>query len=156
MEVEGLKKAFSSAFEKYDTDPAKQHFTRAWRQDLEIIEAKKLGNSSARIVYRFPVKNEYLNPSGGFHAATFLDVGTSFLIHLVSRPGFWPSGGTSRTLNVTYLRPAKEGDVLRMECDIVHMGKRLCLLKGAILREKDGAVVSVCEHNKVNLSQEKV
>lgn len=38
----------------------------------------------------------------------------------------------------------------------MHMGKRLCLLKGAIVREKDGAVVSVCEHNKVNLDNSKV
>lgn len=85
------------------------------------MEATRLSDTSARIIYRFPVKNEYLNPAGGFHggaAATFLDVGTSFLISLISRPDYWPKGGTSRTLNVTYLRPAREGDILRMECEV--------------------------------------
>ena len=34
---------------------------------------------------------------------------------------------------------------------IVHAGRRLCLLKGVLKREKDGAVISTCEHQKYNV-----
>lgn len=34
---------------------------------------------------------------------------------------------------------------------IVHVGKRLCLLKGVLKREKDGAIISTCEHQKYNV-----
>lgn len=34
---------------------------------------------------------------------------------------------------------------------IVHAGKRLCLLKAVLKREKDGAVISSCEHQKYNI-----
>lgn len=34
---------------------------------------------------------------------------------------------------------------------IVHAGKRLCLLTGIMKREKDGAIVATCEHNKYNI-----
>lgn len=39
------------------------------------------------------------------------------------------------------------GDVFK----IVHAGKRLCLLTGIMKREKDGAIVATCEHNKYNI-----
>ena len=85
------------------------------------MEAKKLTENTARAVYRFPVKQEYLNPAGGLHggaAATFHDIGTSVLLNLVSRPGFWSTTGTTRTLNMTYLRPAMKGEVLLLECEV--------------------------------------
>lgn len=34
---------------------------------------------------------------------------------------------------------------------IVHAGKRLALIIGRIVRERDGAVISTCEHNKYNV-----
>ena len=54
----------------------------------------------------------------------------------------------SRVLTVTYLRPAPEGEELLLECDVVHMGKKLSMLKGTLKRERDGAIVSTCDHNK--------
>lgn len=59
--------------------------------------------------------------------------------------------GTTRSLNCTYIRPAPQGEMLLMECEIVHAGKRLCALKAVLKTEKDGKVVSTCEHNKYNL-----
>ena len=104
-----------------DSDPEKPNFTRAWRDDLEIVEAKKLTENTARAVYRFPVRQEYLNPAGGLHggaAATFHDIGTSVVLNLISRPGFWSTAGTTRTLNMTYLRPAMKGEILLLDCEV--------------------------------------
>jgi acyl-coenzyme A thioesterase PaaI-like protein len=54
---------------------------------------------------------------------------------------------TSRTLNCTYLRPVPGGEKIFVECEVVHAGKRMCLLKGVIKME-GGKVCVTCEHNK--------
>lgn len=66
----------------------------------------------------------------------------------IGKQDFWLNGGVSRTLNVSYLRPAPEGEDLLLECEVVHMGKTLALLRAVLKRESDGAVISTCEHNK--------
>ena len=68
----------------------------------------------------------------------------------MARPGFWSYLGVSRTLNVTYLRPAPEGSTVLVECEIVGVGKRLCTVRGTMRRVEDGTVLMVCEHGKVN------
>jgi len=88
---------------------------------MEVAEAEKLSDTHVRVVYRFPVQADYVNPGGGFHGgmqAAFLDVGTSCLMLLIAKEGFWRTSGTTRTLNMTYLRPAFVGDVVRMECKV--------------------------------------
>lgn len=78
--------------------------------------------------------------------------------------------GTTRSLHCVYVKPVFEDEIVLVECEastvavlaeprpqrlnahqIVHAGKRLCLLKGTMKREKDGAVVATCEHNKYNI-----
>ena len=82
---------------------------------------EKTSDTTARIVYRFPVGHSYLNPSmtlhGGQQAAIF-DIMTSWLFVLVRKPDFWNRFGTSRTLNVTFIRPAVEGEMLRLETEV--------------------------------------
>lgn len=50
-------------------------------------------------------------------------------------------------LMLTWFRTCFLGGVFK----IVHAGKRLCLLTGIMKREKDGAIVATCEHNKYNI-----
>lgn len=38
-----------------------------------------------------------------------------------------------------------------MDLQIVHLGKRMCLLKATLARESDGALISTCEHTKFNV-----
>ena len=89
-----------------------------WIQSVEILEAEQTSETTARVVYRFPVLWQYLNPAGGLHggqSAAMFDTATSWLVSLVRKPGFWMTMGTSRSLNVTFLRPAAEGEMLLME-----------------------------------------
>ena len=98
-----------------------------WLRIVEIVEAEKLSDTTARIVYRFPVQHEYLNPNGGLHggmSAGLYDTATTWLLHAIRKPGFWMRYGTTRSLNMTYMRPAMEGEMLRMETE-VNLG--LCL-----------------------------
>jgi len=37
--------------------------------------------------------------------------------------------GVSRTLNITYLRPVSKGEVVLIESEVVHIGKRLCKIR---------------------------
>lgn len=68
----------------------------------------------------------------------------------------WRRLGVSRTLAVTYVRPAPNGGAVLIECEQVHAGKRLSSLRGVLRRAKDGAVLATCEHGKVILDPEDV
>ncbi|KAK3696036.1 hypothetical protein LTR37_018178 [Vermiconidia calcicola] len=124
-----------------------------WLKAVEIVEVEKLSDTTGRSVCRFPVQHEYLNPAMGLHggmSAAIFDTGTTWVLDVIRKPGFWEHFGTTRTLNLTFLRPAAEGEMLRLESEIVQAGKRLCLIKGVLRRESDGAIVSTCEHQKYN------
>ncbi|KXL44472.1 hypothetical protein M433DRAFT_144408 [Acidomyces richmondensis BFW] len=151
--MEQLRTAFKSIFAAV-LERTPQHFLKTWIETVELVSAQKLTETTARTVWRFKVQPEYFNPAGTLHGgaqAAFLDVCTSCTLLLISRPGFWMTNGSTRTLNVTYIRPAMDGDVVRLECEIVHAGKRLALILGKLVRERDGAVISTCEHNKYNV-----
>lgn len=80
--------------------------------------------------------------------ATIFDTTTSMAVAPVARKGFWDIGHVTRTLNCSYLRPAPEGIELLIECEVVHLGKRIGMLKGVMRRKDDGAVCYTCEHQK--------
>ena len=73
---------------------------------------------------------------------------TSIAMQAIGKEGFWLNGGVTRNINVTCLRPAPEGEDLLLVCEVVQMGKSLALLHGSMKREKDGVLISTCEHNK--------
>lgn len=76
------------------------------------------------------------------------------VVTLINKPGFWYYLGVSRTLNVTYLRPIPCGSKILIECEIVNIGKKLCMLKGIMRRQEDNAVLATCEHGKFNIDPE--
>jgi len=59
--------------------------------------------------------------------------------------------GVTRTLNVTFLKPAEEGEKVIIESEVVSAGKRLCVLKGTMRRESNGEILAICEHGKVSV-----
>lgn len=104
--------------------------------------------------FAFTVLPHHCNRLGNLHGgctATLFDWCTSVSLALVSAPGFWTFLGVTRTLNVTYLRPAPAGTEVEIRCEVVQAGKRLATLRGVITRKDNGAVVAVCEHGKVNI-----
>lgn len=99
----------------------------SWMKVVEVVEAERLSHSSARVVYRFPVQREYLNRDMKLHggtAAGMYDKATTGLLRLIKKPGFWMHNGVTRSLNLTYLRPAAEGEMLRMECEVCREPER--------------------------------
>ncbi|KAK4945369.1 hypothetical protein LTR66_006042 [Elasticomyces elasticus] len=131
-----------------------KHFTADLVSEyLTLEEATVLTPTTARLVAKLKVDSSYCNPLNSLHGgaqALIYDMLTTTTLAPISRPGFWSYGGVSRTLTVTYLRPAAEGETIVVECEVVHAGKRLAALKGVMKRERDGALISTCEHDKVN------
>ncbi|CAK47593.1 hypothetical protein An02g03130 [Aspergillus niger] len=67
----------------------------------------------------------------------------------LSKPGLYSYGGVSRNLKTTYIRPVPAGTEIRVVCELVHMGKRMALLRAEI-QKLDGSVCVVAEHDKAN------
>jgi len=87
----------------------------------------------------------------------------------VAKPGVFQRLGVTRTLNVTYLKPVKEGMRVVVGNEVISVGGRLAIVTGWI-REVDGAgegegegegakigavrmkggYLAMCEHGKVN------
>ena len=92
-----------------------------WLNSVEIVSVERTSETTGRAVYRFPVLREYLNPTmtlhGGLSGGIF-DTGTTWVLDVIRKPGFWMSFGTSRSLNLTFLRPAVEGEMLLMDCEV--------------------------------------
>ena len=59
----------------------------------------------------------------------------------------------SRTINVSYLRPAPSGTVVRLRCQVMALGKQMCMVRGE-LRSKDGKkIYCTMEHHKVRVQK---
>lgn len=92
-----------------------------WFDQLELLDAIKDSDKSGRLVFRFPVVKEQLQAfgtyAGGAQAAAH-DVCTAWTIAVISKPDYWSNFGATRTLNMSYFKPAKEGEFLRLETQV--------------------------------------
>ncbi|SMR46379.1 unnamed protein product [Zymoseptoria tritici ST99CH_1A5] len=141
------------ARKKYDQMEGK-NFLLPWLDIVEVVEAEQLSETMSRATFRFPVQPEFLNPMGTLHAgatSAFFECATTWALFPIAKPGFWKSLGICRTISFTYLRPAVQGEVLLVECETVHVGKRIAMVRAVMKREKDGAALVTCEHNKYNV-----
>ncbi|EXV00322.1 thioesterase family protein [Metarhizium robertsii] len=120
---------------------------------LDVQSATASANT-ASITFTYTVQPQHCNRLHHLHGgatATLLDFCTSVPLSLVSRPGFWQYLGVSRCLTVSYLRPARAGDQVLIETEIVQVGKRLATLRGSIRRKEDRQLLCTAEHLKVNI-----
>jgi len=83
--------------------------------------------------------------------ALVIDIATTLALAPIARPGFWQYGGVSRTLSVTYLRPAPLGTTVRIVAEVVQAGRAVCTLKGSVFDDVSGKILSVAEHGKVTI-----
>ncbi|KAK2881771.1 hypothetical protein FQN49_000438 [Arthroderma sp. PD_2] len=105
----------------------------------------------ARVTYIATVASDMCNGLGNLHggcATTLVDVATSTL--LLGTGGYFSMGGVSRSLNMTFLRPAPEGTEISINCELIHAGKRLALLKADIRRTDTGQVLVLGDHDKAS------
>ncbi|KAL7937962.1 HotDog domain-containing protein [Trichoderma chlorosporum] len=128
-----------------------------WMSSI-MPKLKVVSASSSRphpsVTFSFTVEQKHTNGLSNMHggcSASLLDLCTSMVLVLVSKPGFWQTMGVSRTLNTTYMRPVPVGMEVLMECEILQVGKKLCALRGTMKRKSDGELLCICEHNKVNI-----
>ncbi|KAJ5569648.1 uncharacterized protein N7459_009078 [Penicillium hispanicum] len=97
-----------------------------------------------------PALSNYMGNLHGGCAATLIDVLSTTILLGVSEPGKFAMGGVSRNLKVTYLRPVPESSEARIVCEVIHVGKRLALLRAEIQKAESGDVCVVGEHEKAN------
>ncbi|KAF3482928.1 thioesterase [Arthroderma uncinatum] len=105
----------------------------------------------ARVTYIATVASEMCNGLGNLHggcATTLVDVATTTL--LLGMGGHFSMGGVSRSLNMTFLRPAPEGTEISINCELVQAGKRLALLKADIRRTDTNQVLVLGDHDKAS------
>lgn len=79
-----------------------------------------------------------------------IDVMTSILLVGLGKPGIFSRAGVSRALHVTFLKPVPQGVEFSLECELVHAGRRLALLKAVIRRVDTGELCVTGEHDKAN------
>ncbi|ODA78029.1 hypothetical protein RJ55_06632 [Drechmeria coniospora] len=106
------------------------------------------------VTFTYTVQPDHCNRLGNLHggaAATLFDFCTTMPLAIINRPGFWQYLGVSRSLNVTYLRPVPAGEEVLIECQIVQVGKKLASLRGVMMRKRDGLLLCMCDHGKVNV-----
>lgn len=122
------------------------------------------------VVFGYTVQPENCNRLGNMHGgatATLFDFCTSLALALAATPApgtadanadadgeeelvqSWRRLGVSRTLAVTYVRPAPSGMEVLIDCEQLHAGRRMSSLRGVLRRRSDGAVLATCEHGKV-------
>ncbi|KAJ5133341.1 Thioesterase superfamily [Penicillium atrosanguineum] len=101
-----------------------------------------------------PALSNYMGNLHGGCAATLIDVLSTTILLGVSEPGKFSLGGVSRNLKVTYLRPVPTGTEARIVCELIHVGKRLALLRAEIQKAESGDVCVVGEHEKANTDPE--
>ena len=68
----------------------------AWDSRVEIVSATKLSETTACVIVRFPVLQQYLNVAGALMGAAqvaFHDVCTAWALAVVAKPGFWITQG---------------------------------------------------------------
>ncbi|KAB5572508.1 thioesterase superfamily protein [Coniochaeta sp. 2T2.1] len=140
-------------------DEQKSPESRSWMAEilphLSLISSSPASppNHGPRLTFRFDVKHVHSNAIGNMQGgciSTVFDYTTSLALGMMNRPGFWFFLGVTRTLTVTVLRPVVVGEAVLVECEVVHAGRKLAHIKGTMRREGDGAVLAVCEHDKVN------
>lgn len=148
LDVEGKARALLSL-----RHPEDQRFhSEFMERNVTLVSATQHSATTVSAVYKFTVDRFYANGGNTLHGgaqAAIYDMLTSITLQTICTPELWVSAGVSRTLNVSYLRPAPIGMELLCECEVVATGKSLSLQRGVMKRVSDGAVISTCEHHKV-------
>lgn len=130
------------------------NFDTAFNKSIKVLSAVvQSAGVTAKAVFAFTIPHGYSNtPAGpqtthGGAIATFFDITTSMAILANDFPG-WESTGVTRNLAVQYFKPPLEGDRVRVEAEVLAIGKQLATIRGVLRRERDGVVLATCQHDR--------
>lgn len=110
---------------------------------VKVVEVKDNGTCIAELT----VEKEHVNIFGTLHGgliATLVDIITSLAVFAHPRQG----KGVSVNLNVSYLKPAKLGDLIVIEGTTDKAGRTLAYLSCKIYHKESGDVVATASHCK--------
>jgi acyl-coenzyme A thioesterase 13 len=120
---------------------------------LSLLNVTTPTPTTALVTFTYTPPSFYANPLGNLHGAAhalIYDNCTTLALAAIAKPGFWMLGGVSRVLDVKYVRALRVGEEVRVEVEVVHVGRQQAALRG-LVRDKRGRVVSTCEHDKTNI-----
>lgn len=120
---------------------------------LKLVSVHTPTPTTSQLVFTYTLPDYYANPLGNLHGAAhslIYDNCTTLALAAVSTPGFWMLGGVSRVLDVKYLRAVKVGEEVRIECEVLHVGRTQAAIRG-VIKDGQGRVCSTCEHDKTNI-----
>jgi acyl-coenzyme A thioesterase 13 len=129
-------------------DPNYRGFDTEGLQTVKCVAASPETKTVAFEMTITPIlcnKNRVLH---GGAAAMLLDMLTSTILGMLSKPGYLDKGHVSRTLTTTYLRPVPMGAKVKVECHAVAIGRSMANLSG-VIKTMDGKVCVTCVHDKV-------
>lgn len=121
------------------------------RQSVLESVTKETDSSNAKAIWSIVIpplciNNRVTKNMHGGAVATFFDNSTSMAVFGCKNA--WEDSGVTRNLNVTYFRPAIEGEKITIECEVLQLTKRLATIRGVMKRDSDGTVLAVCQHDK--------
>jgi acyl-coenzyme A thioesterase 13 len=116
----------------------------------DAVPLRRCSNAASATRGRFAcdltVTRELTNRFGTLHGgaiATIVDVlTTAALLTMTTR------GGVSVELSCAYCAPATLEETVRVECEVVKMGKTLAWMECRMTRASDGEVVATGKHTK--------
>ncbi|KAH8398714.1 hypothetical protein KR222_001130 [Zaprionus bogoriensis] len=101
---------------------------------------KITSGGEGRCVGEFTVAAEHLNRMGSLHGgltATILDNVTTYaLMSKGSHPG------VTSSLNVSYLAAAKPGEVIEVDANTVHAGRKMAYIECVLRKKSDGKIIA--------------
>lgn len=126
------------------------------RQSVLTSVTAETDTSNAKAIFTIAVppfcsNNRVTKNMHGGAVATFFDNATSMAVFACRNA--WEDSGVTRNLNVTYFRPAVEGETIAIESEVLQLTKRLATIRGVMKRVSDGTVIAICQHDKYRPSR---
>ncbi|KAL9110818.1 MAG: hypothetical protein Q9227_004618 [Pyrenula ochraceoflavens] len=128
---------------------------------IRIVQARL--RPAVSVTFRMKIPQDYSNRVNNMHGgaqAMIFDNLSSVAICLWAMSAapqdsplrdIWVNSGVSRTLNVSYVRPAPVESEVDIENVVVNVGKRLALVRGEMRHPENGKVLATFEHHKAAL-----
>lgn len=129
-------------------DPKDAWDPRLMRECCRLLSANA---ETASVTYELTVEPFLCNQRGDLHggaAGTILDNLTSTALFTIAKTGFLNKGAVSRSLTLTYLRPIRKGTKVKVEAEVVSVGRTMANVRG-VIKTLDGKPCVTCMHDQV-------